>query len=203
MKVLFITVGAVLLDVLTKLFVKGINLPSLGIQLKGMPYASSIPILGDFLKLTFIENPGMAFGIHVNKKEYLALFTIIATVGLIFYLIRIRKESFWLRMPIALILAGAIGNLINRVFFGVIFGYAPLLHGNVVDFIDIDFFDLQILGYNLNRWPIFNLADVFVTIGVILLLTTGKFAIAKDNDEITEQNANEVKERVSSINQQN
>lgn len=182
MKVLFITAGAVLLDVLTKLFVKGISLPSMGIQLKGMPYASSIPIIGDFLKLTFIENPGMAFGIHVNNKEYLALFTIVATIGLLFYLIRIRKESFWLRTPIALILAGAIGNLINRVFFGVIFSYAPLLHGNVVDFIDVEFFDLQILGYNMSRWPIFNLADVFVTIGVILLLTSGKLAMSKDTN---------------------
>ncbi len=95
-----------------------------------MPYASSIPILGDFLKLTFIENLGMAFGIHVSNKEYLTLFTVIATLGLLFYLYKIRKESFWLRMPLSLILAGAIGNLINRVFFGIMFGYAPLLKGN-------------------------------------------------------------------------
>jgi len=126
-----------------------------------MSYGSSIPLIGDFFRLTYIENPGMAFGIHVSNKEYLALFTVIATLGLLFYLYKIRKESYWLRIPLALILAGEIGNLINRVFFGVLFGYAPLLQGRVVDFIDVDFFDLQIFSYNLNRWPIFNLADVF------------------------------------------
>ncbi|HMN50367.1 MAG TPA: signal peptidase II [Ignavibacteriaceae bacterium] len=194
MKVLYITFAAVLTDVITKLLVKGIQLPFEGIRLSGMPYGSSIPLLGDFLKLTFVENPGMAFGIRVSNKEYLALFTIIATLGLLFYLYKIRKESFWLRMPMSLILAGAIGNLTNRVFFGALFGYAPLLQGNVVDFIDVDFFDLQIFGYYLNRWPIFNLADVFVTVGVVLLLAFGKLTAAKDSDEMITQNTNVVKD---------
>ncbi len=192
MKVLYVTFFAALLDTITKLIVKGIDLPFWGIRLKGMSYGSRIPILGDFLKLTYIENPGMAFGIDVERKEYLALFTIIASVGLLFYLYKMRKESFWLRMPLALILAGAIGNLINRVFFGVIFGYAPLLKGNVVDFIDVDFFDLQILGYGLNRWPIFNLADVFVTFGVVLLLSTGKLAKVNESNEMIIQKKNEI-----------
>ncbi len=188
MKVLYITFAAVLVDVITKLFVKGIQLPLVEIHLNGMAYGSSIPILGDFFKLTFVENPGMAFGIHVSNKDYLALFTIITSLGLLFYLYKIRKESFWLRMPMALILAGAIGNLINRFFFGVLFGYAPLLQGNVVDFIDVDFFDLQILGYNLNRWPIFNLADVFVTVGVVWLLISGKFNNVDEPNKIIIKN---------------
>lgn len=195
MKVLFLTVGAVLLDVFTKLFVKGISLPFAGIQFKGIPYGSSIPIIGDFLKLTFIENPGMAFGIQIINKAYLTIFTIIAVIGLFFFLIKIRKKSFWLRIPVALILAGAIGNLIDRVFFGVIFGYAPLLLGRVVDFINIDFFNLQILGYDLSRWPIFNLADVFITIGFILLLTAEMYAMTKDKDETAAQKTNEVTEK--------
>lgn len=194
MKVLYITISAVFLDVITKLLVKGIQLPFGGIRLSGMPYGSSISILGDFLKLTFIENPGMAFGIHVSNKEYLALFTTIASLGLFFYLYKIRKESFWLRMPMALILAGAIGNLINRVFFGVLFGYAPLLKGNIVDFIDVDFFDLQIFSYDLNRWTIFNFADVFVTVGVVLLLAFGKLTAAKGSNEMITQNTNGVKD---------
>ena len=167
MKVLYITFAAVFLDVITKLLVRGIQLPFLGIEVSGMFYGSSIPLIGDFFRFTYIENPGMAFGIRILDKEYLALFTIIATVGLIIYLYKIRNESFWIRLPFALILAGAIGNLINRLFFGVLFGYAPLLQGNVVDFIDVDFFDFQILGYEMSRWPIFNLADVFVTLGVV------------------------------------
>ena len=188
MKVLYITFAVVLVDVVTKILVKGIHLPFADIQLEGIPYGSRIPIIGDFIQLTFIENPGMAFGIEVANKEYLALFIIIASVGLLVYLYKIRKESFWLRMPLALILAGAIGNLINRIFFGVLFGYAPLLKGNVVDFIDVDFFDLQIFDYTMNRWPVFNLADVAVTIGVTLLLVSGKNIHINDSNKIIENN---------------
>lgn len=184
MKVLYITFCAVLFDIITKLFVKGIHLPFAGIQIEGIPYGSRIPIIGDFIQLTFIENPGMAFGIKVANKEYLALFTIIASIGLLVYLYKIRNESFWIRMPLALILAGAIGNLINRVFFGVLFGYAPLLQGNVVDFIDVDFFDLQIFDYNMHRWPVFNFADVAVTIGVVFLIVFYRKAAEEQNEEI-------------------
>lgn len=188
MKVLYITFCAVLLDTVTKLLVKGFSFPLLGIQVSGMTYGSSVPLLGNFFRLTFVENPGMAFGIEVANKEYLALFTIIASVGLLVYLYKIRKESLWLRLPFALILAGAIGNLINRVFFGVLFGYAPLLQGNVVDFIDVDFFDLQIFDYTMNRWPVFNLADVAVTVGVTLLLVSGKNIHINDSNKIIENN---------------
>lgn len=188
MKVLYITFAAVFLDVITKLFIKGFSFPFLGIDVSGMTYGSSIPLVGDFFRLTYIENPGMAFGIKVFNKEYLALFTIIATVGLIIYLYKIRNESFWLRFPLALILAGAIGNLINRVFFGVLFGYAPLLHGNVVDFLDVDFFDLQIFGYSMSRWPVFNFADVAVTMGVTILLISSRFNNVDEPDKIIIKN---------------
>ncbi|MBU0560971.1 MAG: signal peptidase II [Bacteroidetes bacterium] len=96
MKVLYVTGGMVILDIITKLFVKGFSLPLLDIQVSGMFYGSSIPVIGDFFRFTYIENPGMAFGIQIIKKEYLALFIIIATVGLIIYLYKIRNESLWL-----------------------------------------------------------------------------------------------------------
>lgn len=190
MKVLYVTFAAVFLDIITKLLVRGIQLPFLGIEVSGMFYGSSIPLIGDFFRLTYIENPGMAFGIRILNKEYLALFTIVATVSLIIYLYKIRNKSLWLKLPFALILAGAIGNLINRVFFGVFFGYAPLLHGNVVDFIDVDFFDIQMLGYSMNRWPIFNFADVFVTLGVVLLLASGRFTKLNEVTDIANKNTN-------------
>lgn len=195
MKVIYITFATVLLDIITKLLVKGIQLPLIGIQLNGMPYGSSIPLLGDFLKLTFIENPGMAFGIDIIRKEHLALFSIIAAIGILIYLYKIKNESLWLRLPFALILAGAIGNLINRIFFGVLFGYAQLLQGNVVDFIDIDFFDFQILGYSMSRWPVFNFADVAVTLGVILLLISGRFININVSDNIIIQTTSEIPEK--------
>ena len=190
MKILYITFCAVLLDTVTKLLVKGFSFPLLGIQVSGMTYGSSVPLLGNFFRLTFVENPGMAFGIDIVGKVFLALFSIFAAIGIFYYLYKIRKESLWLRLPFAFILAGAIGNLINRVFFGVLFGYAPLLHGNVVDFIDIDidFFDFQILGYSMSRWPVFNLADVAVTIGVTMLLVSGKNIHINESNKIIENN---------------
>jgi signal peptidase II len=69
-----------------------------------------------------------------------------------------------------MILGGAVGNLIDRVFYGVLFDYAPLFHGRVVDFFDVDFFDISIFGYHMSRWAVFNVADACVTVGVILLL---------------------------------
>jgi signal peptidase II len=69
-----------------------------------------------------------------------------------------------------LILGGAIGNLIDRTFYGVIYGYAPIFYGRVVDFFNVDFFDFTILGRTYDRWPIFNIADASVTVGVILLV---------------------------------
>ena len=69
-----------------------------------------------------------------------------------------------------MILGGALGNLIDRVFYGVFFGDAPLFYGKVVDFLDMNFFDINIFGYQLTRWPVFNIADASVTLGVLLLL---------------------------------
>lgn len=160
----------VLTDQISKLFIKGVSLPSLGIALDGMPYGSSKPLLGNFLRITYIENPGMAFGIDIGGKLFFSLFSILASVAILFYLYRAREESLGLRISLAMILGGAIGNLIDRVFYGVFFGTASLFYGRVVDFLDLDFFNVSVLGYRLSRWPVFNVADAAVTIGVLLLL---------------------------------
>jgi signal peptidase II len=74
------------------------------------------------------------------------------------------------RLALALILAGAIGNLIDRMFYGVIFGEGTLFHGKVVDFFDLDFFDIAIGNFELTRWFVFNIADAAVSVGIVLLL---------------------------------
>jgi len=76
-------------------------------------------------------------------------------------------------MAIALILAGAIGNLIDRVFYGVLYGEAPLFYGRVVDFLDVDIPDIQVGSVILQRWWVFNIADAAVSCGLILLLFVG------------------------------
>lgn len=135
-----------------------------------MYLGQSIPILGDFLRITYVENAGIVFGMEVSNRLLLILITFVAICVLIYYLYTIRHESFAVQFPFALILGGAIGNFIDRVFYGVIFGEGPLFYGRVVDFIDVDFFDINLFGYQMNRWAVFNVADASVSIGVILML---------------------------------
>ncbi|MGA9408033.1 MAG: signal peptidase II [Bacteroidota bacterium] len=170
MKILYVTLAVILGDQATKLLIKGFSIPAMGIHVQGIPLGTTIPILGNFGRLTYIENPGMAFGIDVGGKLFFSLFSIIASLGILFYLYKMRNERLLFRFSLALILGGAIGNLIDRVFYGVLFNDGGLFYGKVVDFIDIDFFNINILGYHLSRWPIFNIADSSVTVGVLILL---------------------------------
>lgn len=172
MRVLFISLAIVLFDQITKLLVKGFSIPFLNIRYTGMLYGEKHNIIGDLLRFTYIENPGMAFGIDlgVSSKLLLSLFSVAASIAIIIYLFKIKNESLPLRISLAVILGGAAGNLIDRVFYGVFYGYAPLFYGKVVDFIDVDFFKMRLFGYTFDRWPVFNVADMAVSIGVILLL---------------------------------
>jgi signal peptidase II len=169
-RVLFLTAGIVIADQITKLLVHGVQIPALGILREGLPYGMSQPLIGDFFRLTYIENPGMAFGIGTGGTPYFAIFSLIASIALVAYLYHERKGSLGFRLAIATVLGGALGNLIDRIFYGVFFGYAPLFHGRVVDFFDMDFFDFTAFGYHMSRFAIFNIADASVTVGIILLL---------------------------------
>ncbi len=180
MRVLILSGIIILCDQITKLMVKGIYIPAVGISWPGMPYGSSRPVLGDFFRLTYIENPGMAFGIDVGGKLFFSIFSILASVAIVYYLYRTRNERVGFRIALAMILGGAVGNLIDRVFYGVLYDEAPLFYGKVVDFFDLDFFNITIWGYHLSRWPVFNIADASVTLGVMLLLFTHRAAIADD-----------------------
>jgi len=172
LRVLLLTVFVVIADQFTKLVVKGISIPALNINWEGMNYGQSFNVIGDFFRITFVENPGMAFGIDVSSdsKLYLSLFSLVASIGILVYLVAVRNRSFTLRFALALILGGAIGNLIDRTFYGVIFEYGPLFYGKVVDFFNVDFWDFTIFGHTYDRWPIFNIADASVTVGVVILI---------------------------------
>jgi signal peptidase II len=170
MRVLYVTGLVIVLDQVAKLLIKGFEIPFLDLYYAGIPVGASYPIIADFVRLTFIENPGMAFGIDFGGKMFLTVFSIVASIGIFAYLYKIREEALVIRLALAMILGGAIGNLIDRVFYGVIFGEGPLFYGKVVDFIDVDFFNIDFLGIHLSRWPVFNLADASVSVGVIMLL---------------------------------
>lgn len=172
MRVLYLTLGVIFVDQFSKFYIKGINIPFLNISFEGMYYGETISVIGDFFRITFIENPGMAFGFNPGSdfKLWISVFSLIASIGLIVYLYVVRNKSLSLRIALAMILGGAVGNLIDRTFYGIIYKYAPAFYGKVVDFFDFDFFNFAIFGRSYDRWPIFNIADASVTVGVFILI---------------------------------
>lgn len=172
MKALYYTLIVIIFDQITKLLVKGFKIPFLNINHRGIKINQSIKIWDDFIQLTHVENYGIAFGIDFGRdfKVFTIIITLIAILIIFYYLYISRFKAFKIRLAIALILGGAIGNMIDRIFYGVIYGYAPLFHGRVVDFIHLDFFDYTLFGKTFESLPIFNLADVAVFSGVVMLL---------------------------------
>ena len=153
-----------------------------------MTIGQEIPVLGNWFKLLFIENPGMAFGWIGGGgavKIALSVFRIVAVVALIYLLFRLTKKNtkFGVLVGIALITAGALGNIIDSVFYGQLFHYAGWLHGQVVDML---YFPIIDVARENNSWlpgflfgpddhfiffrPIFNLADSAITIGVFYMV---------------------------------
>ena len=194
-KSLALIIALIFLDQVVKFYIK-LNYP----LTIGEP-----PIIDiGFFKLLFIENKGMAMGASLNAilpflddntaKLILTLFRIVACIGLGFWLRNMikKKASQLLIFCLCLILAGAIGNLIDSVFYGIIFsssygqvaslfpevGYAPLFYGSVVDMIQFPLATwiwpewLPVIGgqeYTFFEY-VFNLADSYISTGVLLLL---------------------------------
>lgn len=111
----------------------------------------SITIIKNFFYLTYINNDGAAFSILVGKKIFLILIAVLVIVMLIRYIKKNNIQNKLELVSLALIIGGSLGNLMDRVVRGYV----------------IDFLDFKIFNYN---FPIFNLADTFIVIGVILLL---------------------------------
>jgi signal peptidase II len=206
LRVLYLTLGVVILDQLSKFYIKGIEIPILNISISGMYIGESNRVIGNFFKITYIENPGMAFGFNPGSdfKLWISIFSLLASIGLLVYLYITRNNALSLRIALAMILGGAVGNLIDRTFYGIIYKYAPVFYGKVVDFLDFDFFNFTIFGRNYERWPIFNFADAAVTIGVLILLLFYRQHRRDEEDALNEakkaaeeNNQNELDENVT------
>lgn len=136
-----------------------------------LPYGDSLPVIGTFLQFTHVENPGMAFGISFGwAKIFLSLFSIVASVFLILYLSKIKDAKLWVKIGIAFVAAGALGNGIDRVFYGVIFDYGPMFYGKVIDWVQVDIPDIHFLFIHWSYFPIFNVADSSITVGACILI---------------------------------
>jgi signal peptidase II len=181
LKLLFVSFLILLADQVSKFYVKGFYLPLLDFEHSGLPQSRSIPVIDKLLYITPIENPGIAFGIDFGPefKTIITVVTIIATLALAFYFFSIKKEDMFMRFSVAVILGGAMGNLIDRVFYGYIFGYASILSGNVVDFLDLRLFSFFLMNKTFSIY-VFNIADIAITFGVFALL----YAISKKRKEI-------------------
>jgi signal peptidase II len=166
MRILWVSILVLALDQATKAAV---------VQL--MHRGESIPLIGDWLKFTFTENPGMAFGIMAFPREATAVFSIIVTVLVLWYLYSVRSGYTPYIVSLALVLGGAVGNIIDRVFYGLILGYGDLFMGKVVDFIHVDVWRgylpeaLPLVGgAYLPLFPIWNVADMAIVCGVVGIL---------------------------------
>ena len=104
---------------------------------------------------------------HIVKHFYIPFFK---SLLIVYFIFKNRNEGLYLRTALAFILGGAVGNLIDRLFYGVAYGYAPLFYGKVVDFFHINIPDFTLFGKPFYSWPIFNIADISVTIGFIMIL---------------------------------
>jgi signal peptidase II len=148
-----------------------------------MSMGQEFNILGDWFIIHYTENNGMAFGLEFGGefgKLALSLFRIAAVGGIgygLHYLIR-HKYHRGLILNVALIFAGALGNIIDSVFYGVIWNYAGLFHGRVVDMLYFPILEgvfpqwVPIWGgedYIFFR-PVFNIADAAISVGVILIM---------------------------------
>lgn len=166
---LLIAAGLVGVDQATKLAVKGFDV--FGLHHEGMMLGESRPLVGEVLRLTFVENPGMAFGVSWGDAKIILT---LLTVGIVALIVRMilttPTEARSIRFALTLLLGGAVGNLIDRMFYGVFYGSAPLFYGKVVDFLQVDIPDVTIWGDVYTHWPVFNIADSCVSIGVVMLL---------------------------------
>ncbi len=183
MKVLIISCLVLIVDQTSKLLIKGLEIHSIGLNFRGLFPGQRIPVIGNFFNITFVENPGIAFGLDFGDtfKLLVSIFTLVACVLLVYFLFKNRKKGLNLRISLALILGGALGNLFDRLFYGLIYGYAPMFYGKVVDFFDIRMFNIYLFHHMVGNY-VFNFADFSVTVGVILLFYAYNKERSQDKD---------------------
>ena len=194
-----IIVVLIILDQILKIWVK-----------THLALGETIPLLGNWLNLYFVENPGMAFGLSFGQnfgKLMLTLLRVVLVAFLCWYMHRLIKRDKMdtpVLITFCLIIAGALGNIIDCMFYGVIFnestplavaamfpeggGYAPFMYGKVVDMIYVRLFPIPesfpLWGGTYFFPAIFNFADSCVTVGVTLVIIFNKRIFKEEPKEI-------------------
>ena len=153
--VFILLIAIVLLDQATKMIVD-----------RMLPLHQSVPVIENFFSLTYIRNTGAAFGLLAEANEFfrrgfLIAFSLAAIGFIILMLRRLPESEKALTVALGFILGGAVGNLVDR-----------LSYGEVIDFLDF--------YWSSYHWPAFNVADSFITVGVLLIMC--RLATSKDSD---------------------
>ena len=153
-----VTITIVALDQLTKSYIA-----------QSMYLHQSIPIIPGYFNLTYIRNPGAAFGILASSSSGFRMIFFVVTslfaLGLLATIFhRLHPEDWWGQLTVTSIFSGAIGNLIDRLQFGEV----------------IDFLDFHVSGYH---WPAFNVADTAISLGVISLFLLFAFEKRRSKPE--------------------
>ncbi|BCG60219.1 signal peptidase II [Paenibacillus sp. URB8-2] len=126
-----------------------------------------IPVIGNFFLITSHRNRGAAFSILQNQRWFLILVTVVVVVGIVWYLNKVRKTRRLLPLALALVLGGAVGNFLDR-----------LLTGEVVDFLQFNF--------GSYTFPIFNVADSCIVVGVALIILDSLLDMRGGKTEVLE-----------------
>lgn len=153
-----------------------------------MELGEQIFVIGQWFRLSFVENEGMAFGMAFGGqvgKFLLSLFRIVLSGALIWWIHSLIKKGDTpngVLVGLTLITAGAIGNIVDSLFYGLIWGYAPFMFGKVVDMF---FFPIIREGERVIFFsPVFNFADSCVTVGAFyLLLFQWRFFMSDDKKD--------------------
>ena len=144
----FVCAGIILLDQLVKLYIQSTMLPGM-----------SFPIIQDVFHITFVLNPGAAFGILANQQFFFIGIGLLILLAAVYYYPMLKKQDIWIRYGAALLWGGAVGNLIDRIRYGVV----------------VDFFDFRI-------WPVFNVADIAIVVGVGCIIYALLFRGERDGE---------------------
>jgi signal peptidase II len=183
-------IGILLFDQFVKLYIK-----------THFMLGEEVNVFGNWFKLHFTENYGMAFGIEFGGKTgkvFLTVFRIIFVMGILWYIQSMAKKGVAMSYLISwtFIAAGALGNIIDSVFYGAYFGYDSWFHGRVVDMLYFPLIQTTIpewfpfwAGEDFEFFrPVFNVADAAITIGFILILLTQSHANLEENQPTKEEN---------------
>ena len=138
------------------IFIVGLDQATKFVVDQTLPLSVPIPVIDDFFNLTYVRNPGAAFGILAESGEFfrrafLIGFPLVAVGFIAAMLRRLAEDETWLITALSFVLGGAVGNLIDRIFYG-----------EVIDFLDF--------YWSIYHWPAFNVADSFISVGVVMIV---------------------------------